>query len=169
MNNSCEKSGFEEIQRENLRSAGNRRRDTRTLPAELDVASVVLLVRIGSDLAAHTEGGLGLAVGDDGLHLAERAARRDVGLAHVAELAARIQGGLANIARGDTTVVAPGSRDGVHSPGGLGEGTGGGVDGVDGARVEEGGNSDEVAGIRRDLLDEGGDGGHWILYQNLRK
>lgn len=152
-----------------LRSAGDRRRGTRTLPAELDVARVVVLVGGGGSLAANTEGRGSLGVGDDRLDLAEDTARGDIGLAQVTELAANIQGGLTNIAEGDVARVARGSRDGVEGPGGRGENTRGGVEGVDTARIEERGDSDEVTGIRGDLLDEGGDGGHLVLYQNLRK
>jgi hypothetical protein len=54
-------------------------------------------------------------------------------------------------------------------PESRGENTSGGVQGVDTARVGEGGNRDEVTGVRRDLLKEGGNRGHLILYQDRRK
>jgi hypothetical protein len=152
-----------------LRSADNGGREASTLPTELNVAREVVLDGGGVHGTLNTERGGGLGVGDDELDLAEHAARRHIGATHVTELASTrtVDGGGVASTR-DVEGVGGGGATRT-SPGGRGELTVGGVQGVDATRVGEGGNGDEVTSVSGDLLEEGGDGGHLILYPLLRK
>lgn len=157
-----------------LRSASDRRRGARTLPTELDVAREVVHVGGGVLVTLNTEGGGHLRVGNDELNLAEHTTGRDVGLAHIAELTRTrtVDGRGILRTRGKAHTVHVGgvaSHAALTGPASRGESAVRGVQGVDATRVGEGGDGDEVTGIRRDLLEEGRDGGHLILYQDLRK
>ena len=164
-----EKRGFEIKANANLRCTSNRGRAASTLPAKLNVAREVVNVGRGILVTLYTEGGRGLGVGNDELHLAEHARGRQVSLTHVAELARTrtVDGGGILGALATSSGIA--STLTIAGPSGSRENTRCGVQGVDTARVGERRHRHKVTSIRGDLLKEGRDGGHLILYQEWRK
>ena len=157
-----------------LRSKSNRGRNTSTFPAEFDVSSQVVLVRVGILVTFYTKSGSDLSVRNEELNLTENTTRGEVSAAHITELTST------RTVDGRGVTGTTGTRNGVYvyrvtrsttdtRPLSRGQNTSGGVQGVDTTRIGEGRYRNEVTSISRNLLEEGGDGGNLILYLDWRK